>query len=115
MKLSSDEIQSKLTSLLEEYETLSVEVANAKAEFNKWEDLEDSTIAVIASNVQGESEAERKRSALRTQKYQLWLDSINQARLLYLTKKAREDYVKTAVEVYRSLLSFAKTSIDLHT
>lgn len=114
MSMDHKEIDSKLDEMLEELERTEKEWAYKKSEKERFDDLKDSTLAVIMGNSMGESEAERKRHALTTQRWQEYLIKKNKALNNYLDIEAKRSGLQMKIDVYRSKLSFEKTAIERH-
>lgn len=112
--MNHKEIDSKLDEMLEELERTEKEWAFKKSEKERFDDLKDSTLAVIMGNSMGDSEAERKRHALTTQRWQEYLSKKNKALNNYLDIEAKRSGLQMKIDVYRSKLSFEKTAIERH-
>jgi hypothetical protein len=105
------ELQNKLIQIVSDYDEAMKKHPEKKACFDKFKDLKDSTLSVLMSSVQGTSEAEKKRNAMRTAKWSDYLVTMDDARLEYEKSNAKIKGLEMRSKVFISLLSFEKEMI----
>lgn len=107
-------IQDKLEKLLERYSEIGPLWAEAKTLKEKLEELKKTTLAVIATNTDGESEKERERLALKSKKYLDYIDAVAEASTEFYKIDHENRELERQIDVYRSFLSYEKSNVDLH-
>lgn len=106
--MDSNDLQQSLYNIVDEYDKAIKLHSAHKAGYEKVRDLKDSTLSVLMNAVEGSSEAERKRNALKTAKWSDYLVMMDDARLEYLKSDAKVKGLELKTKIYISLLSYSK-------
>lgn len=106
--MDTDLLQQQLTDLLEQFDSIQMDWAIAKSEKEEIDDRKNPTLAIVEANVEGSTNAEKTRKALKSEVYDNWIKEAKKKRQAFYEIDHKKDGLKARIDVLRSLLSFSK-------
>lgn len=101
-------LQEQLMNLVDEFDSIQEQWALSKAAKDEIDDRKHPTLAIVESNVEGNSEAERRRKALKSTTYEAWIQEAKRRREDFYKIDHKKQGILSRIDVLRSIQSFNK-------
>ena len=99
--------------LMEEFDKLIPQWANAKALHDKGTELKKIKLQVMSSAQESGSNVERERNAYASKDYRDYINTLFKEDVQFYILDARKQGIQQRIDVLRSLISYEKTMVQL--